>query len=272
MPKDKPGDPAPLAPDSPIIDSDSMERMSSVALEQVAQLLQKRMDPALLGAGVGKFSEFLTHVGSAKPRSVDEDGKSQERWQDDVIVEAIPEGVRVLDLGCGEGELLARLIEQKGVRGQGVEIHADSVMACVEKGVPVIQSDLDEGLKWFPDKVFDVVVMEETLQTLSQPGPVLDEMLRVGQYGIVSFPNFGYWRVRLDLVVRGRMPVTEWLPYGWHDTPNIHLLSLQDFLDWSEERGVEIVEGYVLSESAVRPLEMADNLYAEEALLFVRRD
>jgi methionine biosynthesis protein MetW len=245
--------------------------MSEDAVQQLATLLLAKTDPALLGVGTGKLSEFLTHVGSSSRREAGPDGKPLLRWQDRIIEQEIPVGSSVLDLGCGGGELLARLMDMKRVRGQGVELDAEEVMRCVERGVPVFQTNLDEGLKGLPDRGFDYVILEETLQTLHRPAEVLREMLRVGRRGIVSFPNFGYWRVRLDLAVRGRMPVTEWLPHRWHNTPNIHLFTLQDFLDWADAESVRIVEGYVLVEGQVRQIQVADNLYAEEALVVVEK-
>ena len=241
-------------------------------LRELARLLSIKTDPALLGVGSDKLGEFLSRVGTSAPRVTGPDGKPLLRWQDDLIEERIPAGATVLDLGCGSGELLSELIERKRVHAQGVELDADAVFQCVARGVPVFQADLNQGLKGFPDDGFDYVILEETLQTLRRPDEVLREMLRVGRHGIVSFPNFAYWRVRLDLGIRGRMPVTEWLPHRWYDTPNIHLFTLQDFLDWSEVEGVRIVEAYVLAEGKVRKLEPADNLHAEEALFVVERD
>ncbi len=192
------------------------------------------------------------------------------RWDHEVIERIIPSGCRVLDLGCGNGELLDRLIRVRHVRGQGVELDPERVSQCVARGVPVFQIDLDEGLTGFPDDFFDYVILEETLQTVHQPVKVLGEMLRVGKRGIVSFPNFGYWQVRLELGLGGRMPVLDSLPYPWYDTPNIHLCSLVDFVGWAREARVEVIEGHVLSEGQVRPLREGDNLFAEEALLVVQ--
>jgi len=193
------------------------------------------------------------------------------RWQDEIIAREIPKGSRVLDLGCGDGALLERLMRDLGVSGQGLEIDPEAVFACVERGVPVMQTDLDEGLRRFPDQTFDVVVLEETLQTLANPREMLAEMLRVGRRGIVSFPNFSHWRVLVDLVASGRMPVTEWLPYQWYETANIHPFTLQDLLDWTRGSGVRVVSGYAYENGTVRALATDDNLHAEEVLIVVER-
>lgn len=189
------------------------------------------------------------------------------RWQDDLIEKEIPKAASVLDLGCNDGLLLGRLSAKKRARVQGIELNTDSVGRCVERGVPVIHADLDAGLGGFMDKSFDYVILEETLQTLHRPIFVLGEMLRVGRRGIVSFPNFGYWRVRLQLAATGRMPVTDRLPYKWYDTPNIHLLTLDDFKSWARSGGIRVAKGYVLAEGLVREMGKDDNLIAEEALL-----
>jgi methionine biosynthesis protein MetW len=193
------------------------------------------------------------------------------RWQDDLIEKEIPRGASVLDLGCNDGLLLGRLSAKKRARVQGIELDTESVGRCVERGVPVIHADLDAGLGGFTDNSFDYVILEETLQTLHRPIYVLGEMLRVGRRGIVSFPNFGYWRVRLQLAATGRMPVTDRLPYKWHDTPNIHLLTLDDFKSWARSGGIKVVKGYVLSNGLVREIGKDDNLIAEEALLVLEQ-
>jgi methionine biosynthesis protein MetW len=193
------------------------------------------------------------------------------RWQEEIIAREIPMGARVLDLGCGDGFLLERLIRERGVRGQGVEIDPEQVYSCVDRGVPVIQDDLGTRLSWCPDKSYDVVVLEETLQTLNNPREMLEEMLRVGRRGIVSFPNFAHYRVVVDLVARSRMPVTDQLPYRWYDSSNIHLLTLRDLLDWAESSDVRIVAGYVLADGQPRELRPDDDRVAEEVLVVVER-
>ena len=194
------------------------------------------------------------------------------RWQDAIIEREIPAGASVLDLGCGSGELLSRLTRNKGVRGQGVELDPAAVVECVARGVPVFHIDLDRGLTGFADRSFDYVIMEQTLQTLRRPLEILKEMLRVGRHGIVSFPNFAYWKLRFELATSGRMPVTESLPHRWYDSPNIHLFTLEDFLDWARGNGALISRGYSLVEGEIRPLGPNDNLQAEEVLLFTEME
>ena len=146
-----------------------------------------------------------------------------------VVAAMIPPGSRVLDLGCGDGDLLAELIGVGGCRGQGVEVSPDAIHACIARGIPVVEADIDAGLPDFDDASFDVVVLSQTLQATRYPARVLREMMRVGRVGVVSFPNFGHWRLRVYLGARGRMPVSRSLPYPWHETPNIHLCTLRDF-------------------------------------------
>ncbi|MHC4884187.1 MAG: methionine biosynthesis protein MetW [Planctomycetota bacterium] len=238
-------------------------------LTHLSGLITEKADPALVAMVAGKLNKFLTTVGSSAKRATGADGKPILRWQDRLIEKLVEEGASVLDLGCGNGELLARLSEIKQIQAQGIELDPEAVLACIENGIDVFHSNLDEGLKGFPADSFDYVILEETLQMLHRPAEVLAEMLRVGKRGVVTFPNFAYWRVRLDLAIRGRMPVTEWLPYSWHNTPNIHLLTLQDFMEYTEENGMRVSDGHALVEGTVRPLQEGDNLYAEEVLLII---
>jgi len=225
----------------------------------------RRLDPALRVEGADLMARYRRALRKVSARA------PAERWQDRLIVRKIRPGASVLDLGCGAGDLLAELMCRRRVRAQGIELDPEEVVRCVERGVPVLQGDLDHGLQGFPDRSFDYVVLEETLQTLHRPLTVLSEMLRVGREGIVSFPNFAWWKVRLSLMIEGRMPETERLPYRWYDTPNIHLFTLRDFLDWAERERVRILGGYAYESGRVRPLREDDNLDAEEALLFLRR-
>lgn len=158
------------------------------------------------------------------------------------IREWIQPGARILDLGCGDGTLLAYLAETRGTTGYGLEISDANILSCVRKGVNVLQTDLDRGLGDFDADSFDVVIMSQTLQAIRRPDRLVEEMLRVGRQGIVTFPNFAYWRLRLHLALLGRMPVSDVLPHNWYDTPNIHLFTLHDFEALCRERGIRILE------------------------------
>ena len=158
-------------------------------------------------------------------------------------------GSSVLDLGCGDGTLLRFLAEQRGGAGYGVEIDDDGILACVRNGVNVIQGDLERGLSGFADGSFDYVILSQTLQAVRSSERVVREMLRVGREGIVTFPNFGYWRNRLH-VFRGHMPVSDNLPYQWFDTPNIHLCTITDFEDFCRGHEVRILERIVMRDGS----------------------
>lgn len=191
-----------------------------------------------------------------------------------LITGLVPRGSRVLDLGCGDGALLAHLRDERGCSVRGVELEPDNIAAAVERGVPVVQGDLDQGLAVYPDASFDVVVLSQTLQVVRRPDLVLAEMVRVGTVGIVSFPNFAHWKVRGYLATRGRMPVSRSIPYQWYDTPNIHHTTISDFRDFCARAGLEIVtETPFVSGPGVsaRQVGFAPNLFAESMLAVVRR-
>ena len=168
-----------------------------------------------------------------------------QRYDFELIARWIPDNARVLDLGCGDGVLLAGLSATRGARGYGIEIDDAGVLASVRNGVSVIQADIMGGLASFDDNAFDFVILSQTLQAMRNAETVINEMLRVGREGIVSFPNFGYWRHRLD-VLQGHMPVSKTLPYSWYDTPNIHLCTVQDFEDLCDKVGAQILEERVV--------------------------
>lgn len=155
---------------------------------------------------------------------------------------------RVLDLGCGDGTLLRMLAEQKNATGYGLELDAASIPRCIDNKVNVIQMNLDKGLTEFDDCSFDFVMLSLTLQSVKHPEKLLEEMLRVGKIGIVSFPNFGHWRVRTQLMFGGKMPVLKSLPHRWYNTPNIHLCSVRDFEQYCQENGINILESVVLDD------------------------
>ena len=165
------------------------------------------------------------------------------------IAEWVRPGSRVLDLGCGDGTLLKYLKSRLGVTGYGIEIVDEKVLACVRNGVNVIQGDLERGLAEFGDRSFDYVILSQTLQAVKNSERIIRDMLRVGREGIVTFPNFGYWRNRLH-VAAGYMPVSDNLPYQWFDTPNVHLCTIADFERFCEERRIRIVERKVLTNGA----------------------
>jgi methionine biosynthesis protein MetW len=190
------------------------------------------------------------------------------RYDFDLISSWIPERALVLDLGCGDGELLAGLAATRGVRGYGVEIDPQSVLAAVGHGVSVIQMDLESGLSIFEDDAFDFVILSQTLQAMRRSDLILKEMLRVGREGIVTFPNFGYWRHRLA-ILGGRMPVSESLPYQWYDTPNIHLCTVKDFEALCLQVGAEILDERVLHEGRI--VETLPNLLGSLGVFRFRR-
>lgn len=163
------------------------------------------------------------------------------------IADWIKRGARVLDLGCGDGTLLRFLAEQRDTIGYGVEIDDDGILACVRNSVNVIQGDLERGLSAFANESFDYVILSQTLQAVRSSEQVVSEMLRVGRQGIVTFPNFGYWKNRLQ-VMSGNMPMSDNLPYAWFDTPNIHLCTITDFENFCRNHGVRILERIVMRE------------------------
>jgi len=190
-----------------------------------------------------------------------------------LIEEIVPEGATVLDLGCGNGDLLAELIEKRHVRGSGVELSQAAVEACVARGLSVFHGDLDEGLAGYEDGSVDVVILSFSLQQLHKPQLVVRDMVRVGKLVIVSFPNFAHWWNRVQLACLGRMPVSAELPYQWYDTPNIHLCTVRDFRLLCRHEGV-----HVRNEVYLRSLEKPPfhtrlpNLRARVAIMTISRD
>ena len=158
----------------------------------------------------------------------------------------IPEGASVLDLGCGDGSLLRYLKDTRKVRGYGVEINDENIVACINNGTNVIQGDFDAGLSGFETQSFDFVILSQTLQATRHTEALVSEMLRVGREGIVSFPNFGHWKNRVQILT-GNMPVSEELPYQWYDTPNVHLCTLHDFEAFCDRHGVSILDRRVMT-------------------------
>jgi methionine biosynthesis protein MetW len=187
-----------------------------------------------------------------------------------LIADMIAPRSRVLDIGCGDGALLAYLSRAKDVDGRGVELSQSGVNACVSHGLSVIQGDADRDLDAYPDGAFDVVVLSQTLQATQQPRKVLEALVRIGRRAIVSFPNFGFWRIRLHLLLRGRMPMTNLLSYPWYETPNIHLCTIRDFVALCDAIGVRIERSLTLDRQG-RPFPLGPhgglaNLLAEQAV------
>jgi methionine biosynthesis protein MetW len=191
-----------------------------------------------------------------------------------LVADMVDHGARVLDLGCGDGALLSLLADTRGVDARGLELSQGGVNLCVARGLSVIQGDADTDLATYPDDAFDYVILSQTLQAVRRPKTVLENMLRIGRRAIVSFPNFGHWRVRLELGLRGRMPVTETLPVSWHETPNIHFCTIRDFLDLAREIGATIERGIVLDRRGRVIRDGAEarwNLFGEQAVFLLKR-
>jgi methionine biosynthesis protein MetW len=193
-----------------------------------------------------------------------------------MIADMVEPGSRVLDVGCGDGALLKLLAEKKRVDARGIELSRDGVASCVARGLAVIQGDADTDLQDYPDDGFDYVILSQTIQATRNPRRVLEQMLRVGRRAIVSFPNFGHWRVRTGLMFRGRMPVTENLPDAWYETPNIHFCTIHDFYDLVQDVGAVMERAQALNASG-KPLRLTApwwfwNVFGEQAVFLLRRN
>ncbi len=187
----------------------------------------------------------------------------------DLVCAWVPQGASVLDLGCGDGALLAQLIETRGVRGYGVEIDPQAVLAALQRGVNVIQSDLEAGLSFFGNRSFDVVVLSQTLQATRNTEALIHEVLRIGRSAIVTLPNFGHWQVRWQLGIGGRMPVSRRLPYQWYDTPNVHFSTLKDFEEFCLQRAIRIERLQALANG--KPIRFLPNVRGEITVFQIRR-
>ena len=192
----------------------------------------------------------------------------------EIIQKWIEPESRVLDLGCGDGTLLTLLKEAKRVESIGLEIDAANIQQCIKNGVNVIEQNLDKGLSNFETDSFDTVVLTQTLQALSSPDELIDEMLRIGKRGIVTFPNFGNWRSRIYLASKGRMPVSKFMPYQWYDTPNIHFCTVKDFDELCANKGIEVLTRMVVDSKHKRGwgVGILPNLFGETAIYHLTRN
>ncbi len=186
-----------------------------------------------------------------------------------IISELVEPNTRVLDLGCGDGELLQWLAHNKAVDARGVEIAGAKVQRAIARGVSVYQGDIDQGLADYPDYAFDYIILSQTLQETRRPLPVLREMLRVGRRGIVAFPNFGHWKVRLAHLWTGRAPQTKLFPHNWYDSPNIHFLTVDDFVALVEQQGWTIERAIFLAGN--KKIRLYPNLTAETSVFLIRK-
>lgn len=190
------------------------------------------------------------------------------------IAEMIEPNTRVLDVGCGDGALLEHLKRTRGVDGRGIELSQQNVNQCVARGLSVLQGDADTDLADYPSQAFDVVILSQTIQATRAPAKVLEDLLRIGQRTIVSFPNFGHWRVRLSLLANGRMPRTRALDYAWYDTPNIHLCTIRDFTQMATRTGATIEKALALNANVAKSIQanaFGPNLMAEGAIFLMNR-
>lgn len=190
-----------------------------------------------------------------------------------IIEKWVQSDTRVLDLGCGDGTLLKNLKQSKNIRGYGLDINPENILRCVENGVNVIEQNIDQGLYNFEDQSFDTVIMSQTIQTMHYPDKALNEMLRIGKECIVAFPNFGHWRARLQLLINGRMPVSDILPYEWYNTPNIHFCTFRDFEFLCQALNIKVLNRAVVATRSMGTVlqHIHPNLFAETAIYRVSR-
>lgn len=191
-----------------------------------------------------------------------------------LIADMVAPASRVLDVGCGDGALLSYLTYEKGVDGRGIELSMDGVHRCVTQGLSVIQGDAETDLKDYPSGAFDYIILSQTIQAMRDPRGVLDTMVRIGRRAIVSLPNFGYWRIRLQLLLRGRMPVTDRLGYQWWETPNIHFCTIADFVQLCSDMGITIEQSAILNKAGRvtgRAHDGFANLLGEQGVFLLRR-
>jgi homoserine O-acetyltransferase len=220
----------------------------------------------------GKSRDTLAHGVAAGHEVRDFEQARRTRVDYELIESLIEPGSTVLDIGCGDGELLAGLSADKSVKGKGIELQQELVLACVNRGLSIIQKDIERGLGSDADKSFDYVILSQTVQTLKNPEKVFTELLRVGRKVIVSFPNFAHWRCRVQLLARGKAPVTKQLPFTWHNSPNIHFLSLKDFDELCRKLNVTVERRIPLVKARRKAVRFAPNLFAAQAIYVTSKE
>ena len=192
----------------------------------------------------------------------------------ELITSLVDKETRVLDIGCGNGELLESLKRKRKVIGQGLELKQERVNQCVAKGLSAIQGDADKDLGLYPNQSFDCVILSQTIQATGQPKLILGELIRIGKKAIVSIPNFGYWKIRLSLAINGKMPITKKLSHNWHDTPYIHLCTILDFINLCKELNIKIEKTIILSSKKTKSYNGTPNklstLISEEAIFLIK--
>jgi len=236
------------------------------------------LEPEILGSFLAGFLD-ATHRPEVKRATKRKTQKakykmpsSRARADYELIESLIKPNSTVLDIGCGNGELLANLIADKNVKGRGIEFQQELVLACVSRGLSIVQHDIELGLANYADKSFDYVILSQTLQTVKEPKKVFKELLRVGKKVIVSFPNFAHWQCRAQLFFLGKAPQTKQLHCKWHNSQNIHFLSLKDFDQFCAKLGVKVEEKIPLGKARLRPIRFAPNLFAEQVIYVTRKD
>lgn len=195
--------------------------------------------------------------------------KEELRFDHKAIGDLIEPGTMVLDMGCGDGDLLEYLVLKKDVRGSGVEINEGAIYRCVEKGLSVSHGDIDSGLREYPDEQFDYVIFNQTMQQVHKPAEAIREALRIGKKVIIGFPNFCHYKARIQLFFGGHVPVTPSLPYAWHDTPNLHFLSIKDFEIFCGEQGILVEKKIFLSENKI--IKFMPNIFAFNAIFQISK-
>ncbi|MHC4114356.1 MAG: homoserine O-acetyltransferase MetX [Planctomycetota bacterium] len=232
------------------------------------------LEPEILGSFISDFLAATHRPGQnnnyKKTRSFEQHYRSRIDYK--VIESLIEPNSSVLDIGCGNGELLANLMADKDIKGGGIELDQELVLACVSRGISIMQHDIEQGLADYADKSYDYVILSQTLQTLKSPENVLAELLRVGRHVIVSFPNFAHWRCRIQLFFGGNAPVTKQLPFEWCNTPNIHCLSLKDFEQFCKRLAVRVEKEIPLIKNRLSPVKFAPNLFAEQVIYVTSKE